>query len=78
MKSRCYGSKRPDYPRYGGRGISVCERWMSFDNFLADMGERPVGTTIDRIDSNGKLRAWETADGQHGNSKNVIVATIAG
>jgi hypothetical protein len=41
MTQRCNNPKRHDYPRYGGRGISVCKRWHMFENFLADMGERP-------------------------------------
>ena len=46
----------PDYARWadwGGRGIAICERWRDFRNFLADMGEKPPGTTLDRIDNNG-------------------------
>jgi hypothetical protein len=54
MKSRCMNPKVKCYPRYGGRGIAVCERWMSFDNFLADMGFLPgPGYTIERNNSNG-------------------------
>src|SRR5437879_1494921 len=53
MRSRCLSLKTPSYVRYGGRGIIICARWDSFLNFLADMGERPDGFTLERIDSNG-------------------------
>jgi hypothetical protein len=53
MKTRCYNSKRKDYVNYGGRGITVCDRWInSFENFYKDMGDRPLGTTIDRYPNN--------------------------
>lgn len=52
MRQRCYYEKSDEYFRYGERGINVCDRWLnSFENFLEDMGERPQGHTLDRIDS---------------------------
>jgi hypothetical protein len=51
LKERCDNPNHMSYPDYGGRGITYCERWDSFENFLEDMGERPEGTTIDRIDN---------------------------
>lgn len=53
MKTRCYNEKSPPYKDYGGRGITVCERWLeSFWNFVEDMGERPYKHSIERIDNN--------------------------
>lgn len=54
MKQRCYNPNNDRFQSYGARGITVCERWLnSFTNFLADMGERPPGLTLDRKDTNG-------------------------
>lgn len=54
MRQRCSLKTRKDFPRYGGRGISVCKRWMRFENFLKDMGARPSPKhSIERKDNNG-------------------------
>lgn len=73
MHARCRYPSVAMYPHYGGRGITVCERWSSFASFLADMGERPAGTTLDRIDSDGNYEPgncrWSTRKVQNQNKR---------
>ncbi len=53
MRQRCENTKHKWYKDYGGRGIRVCARWRKFENFLADMGPKPPGLTIERENNNG-------------------------
>lgn len=72
MRTRCRNPHHPAYHRYGGRGIRVCERWLEFSAFYEDMGLRPEGCTLDRIDVNGNYEPgncrWSTSQEQQNNA----------
>ena len=82
MLSRCLNPKCPKYPDYGGRGILVCDAWRSFDAFFADMGERPAGTTLGRIDNDGNYEPsnceWQAAAKQARNKRNTALFDFGG
>jgi hypothetical protein len=83
MKQRCYNSRHKQFKNYGARGITICDRWLrSFDNFYMDMGERPVGLSIDRIDNDAGYSPencrWATAKVQRSNSRACHLLTYRG
>lgn len=83
MHQRCRNPNNPNYPRYGGRGVRVCEAWSKFNAFIADMGERPEGTTLDRYpDRDGNYEPnncrWATATEQVRNRRSTRMCVLGG
>lgn len=82
MRCRCRNPNYNAYKNYGGRGITICERWEGFANFQSDMGARPDGKTLDRIDVNGNYEPsncrWATRTEQAGNRRDSQIYTAFG
>lgn len=83
MRGRCFNKKNKHFQDYGGRGITVCERWLkSFDNFLADMGSCPKGLTLERRDVNGNYEPsncfWASGLEQASNKRRTAYVTYNG
>ena len=83
MRTRCCNAKHPTYKRYGGRGINIYPEWINnFDQFKADMGSRPAGMTLDRIDNNGNYTPtncrWASITTQSGNRRTNLVVEWKG
>jgi hypothetical protein len=84
MKARCGNPNHKDYLRWGAKGVKVCERWMSFANFLEDMGVRPHATSIDRFPDRhgnyepGNCRWATTVEQEHNKDGFVLIHTPSG
>jgi hypothetical protein len=83
IRKRCLDHKSKSYYRYGGRGITICDDWKNdFSKFLADMGERPTGLSIERKDNNGPYSkdncTWATGSQQARNRRSNILLTHNG
>lgn len=83
MKNRCANEKDPNFKNYGARGIVVCDRWReSFAAFFEDMGAKPAGMSLDRIDVNGNYEPkncrWATVEQQQNNKRNNALITVKG
>lgn len=83
MQKRCLNPKHKDFPNYGGRGIRICDRWLGargFRNFLADMGQRPRGLTLDRSDNNGHYEPsncrWASRKAQRWNRRDTRLDAV--
>ena len=82
MKARCTNPNRPDFYMYGGRGVKYCERWKSFEAWLEDVGPRPAGCTLDRIDNSKDYEpgnvCWRTPKQQANNTRRNVHYEIEG
>jgi hypothetical protein len=83
MKQRCQNKNAANYNNYGGRGISVCQKWQTFDGFYEDMGNSYIsGLSIDRIDVNGNYSKenckWSTPKEQGNNRRNNRIFIVNG
>jgi hypothetical protein len=82
MNQRCYDKSNHAYHRYGGRGVTVCERWRTFENFYADMGDKPAGKSLERINNDGNYEpgnvVWADAKAQANNRRSNVVLEHAG
>lgn len=82
MLNRCNNPQSSDYKNYGLLGVSICDEWLSFSKFVEDMGERPNGLTIDRINTYGNYTKsnckWSTLSQQASNKRNNVRVLVNG